>query len=78
MTHTEKPADHENTLSFGPCAGPAIMGDRSFFCRGAGFASLDPAEPFALTEVILCGPCKSMRESQVIEVNTLSILGSLA
>lgn len=77
MTHTESPANHENTLPFGPCAGPAIMGDRSFFCQGSGFASLDPATPFHLNEIIMCGPCKSFRESQVIEINTLSILSDL-
>lgn len=71
-------ADHEQTLPFGPCAGPSIMGDRAFFCQGAGFASLDPARPFEFVEVIVCGPCKSLRESQVIEQNTLSILESVA
>lgn len=70
----KRTADHENVLPFGPCAGPSIMGDRSFFCQGAGFEALDPADVFGLGTVIMCGPCRSLRESQVIEENTLSII----
>lgn len=70
-------ADHEQTLPFGPCAGPSIMGDRSFFCQGAGMDGLDPADVFGLGTVIMCGPCRSVRESQVIEHNVLTITENL-
>lgn len=74
-----RPADHENTLPFGPCVGP-MESDKgeSWFCQGSAFETLDPADVFGLGTVILCGPCRSMRESKIIEENVLSIIGEAA
>lgn len=72
-------ADHEVGPAFGPCVGPMSPNKgESWFCQGTGTETLDPAEPFSLDTVVLCYPCKSMRESRVIEQNTLSIIGERA
>ena len=78
MDLIEPNATGELELTTGKCVGPETPDKgESWFCEGTGTARLDPSEPFSLDLVTLCGPCASMRESKVIETNTLSVIESL-
>ena len=75
MELIERNASGHLNLTTGTCIGPETPEQgESWFCQEIGTARLDPADPFSLDLVILCGPCASMRESKVIEENVLSII----
>jgi hypothetical protein len=63
-------ADHENGAAFGPCQGPTTKDGGSFFCQGNGTENVDPFRlgdmATAFGTAVLCTPCLSHREAQII------------
>jgi hypothetical protein len=63
------PALRPQPYEVGPAFGPCESGE-SFFCQGAGFETIDPAAMVnvetAFRTAILCGACRSHRESEAL------------
>lgn len=76
----QRNADHENTLPFGPCAGPTVDNGGSFFCQGSGWEAIDPFRmgdvSTAFSTAILCTPCESHREAQIIAANLERVMAA--